>query len=136
MWVFLTGGAINFAAKTARDFAGRRCHGLCPLCGLAAAFMRAHACGALPPSSIQLGSELGNCACEVAFVWHRKVLLGATSLDLFAVQLGGATALLPIYARGILHAGPEGLQRFLQAPTCFTSITKMRRGHYALAAVE
>jgi hypothetical protein len=38
-----------------------------------------------------------------AFVWHRKVLLGATSLDLFAVLLGGATALLPIYARDILH---------------------------------
>jgi predicted MFS family arabinose efflux permease len=43
------------------------------------------------------------------FVWHRKVLLGATSLDLFAVLLGGATALLPIYARDILHIGPMGL---------------------------
>ncbi|TRZ89201.1 MAG: MFS transporter, partial [Rhodocyclaceae bacterium] len=39
----------------------------------------------------------------VAFVWQRKVLLGAISLDLFAVLLGGATALLPIYARDILH---------------------------------
>lgn len=50
------------------------------------------------------------------FVWHRKVLLGATSLDLFAVLLGGATALLPIYARDILHTGPIGLGVLRSAP--------------------
>jgi MFS family permease len=52
----------------------------------------------------------------VAFVWQRKVLLGATSLDLFAVLLGGATALLPIYARDILHTGPAGLGVLRAAP--------------------
>lgn len=52
----------------------------------------------------------------VAFVWQRKVLLGATSLDLFAVLLGGATALLPIYARDILHTGPAGLGLLRAAP--------------------
>lgn len=52
----------------------------------------------------------------VAFVWRRKVLLGATSLDLFAVLLGGATALLPIYARDILHVGPQGLGLLRGAP--------------------
>ena len=50
------------------------------------------------------------------FVWERKVLLGATSLDLFAVLLGGATALLPIYARDILHTGPIGLGVLRAAP--------------------
>jgi MFS family permease len=50
------------------------------------------------------------------FVWQRKVLLGAISLDLFAVLLGGATALLPIYARDILHTGPEGLGLLRAAP--------------------
>ena len=50
------------------------------------------------------------------FVWSRKVLLGAISLDLFAVLLGGATALLPIYARDILHTGPEGLGLLRAAP--------------------
>ena len=50
------------------------------------------------------------------FVWERKVLLGATTLDLFAVLLGGATALLPIYARDILHTGPEGLGLLRAAP--------------------
>ncbi|TRZ69722.1 MAG: MFS transporter [Rhodocyclaceae bacterium] len=52
----------------------------------------------------------------VAFVWQRKVLLGALSLDLFAVLLGGATALLPIYARDILHTGPVGLGLLRAAP--------------------
>jgi MFS family permease len=45
----------------------------------------------------------------VNFVRHRPVVLGAISLDLFAVLLGGATALLPVFARDILHVGPEGL---------------------------
>ncbi|MFM7802151.1 MAG: MFS transporter [Limnohabitans sp.] len=52
----------------------------------------------------------------VAFVWQRKVLLGAISLDLFAVLLGGATALLPIFARDILHVGPDGLGLLRAAP--------------------
>lgn len=51
------------------------------------------------------------------FVWHQKVLLGALSLDLFAVLLGGATALLPLYARDILHTGPEGLGVLRAAPS-------------------
>lgn len=43
------------------------------------------------------------------FIWDRPVVLGTISLDLAAVLLGGATALLPIYARDILHTGPWGL---------------------------
>jgi len=52
----------------------------------------------------------------VAFVWNRKVILGAVSLDLFAVLLGGATALLPIFAKDILHTGPWGLGLLRGAP--------------------
>ena len=52
----------------------------------------------------------------VAFVWHQKVILGAVSLDLFAVLLGGATALLPIFAKDILHTGPWGLGLLRGAP--------------------
>jgi hypothetical protein len=44
------------------------------------------------------------------------VVLGAISLDLFAVLLGGATALLPVYARDILHVGPVGLGFLRSAP--------------------
>ena len=52
----------------------------------------------------------------LGFVWREKLLLGAISLDLFAVLLGGAVALLPIYARDILHAGPTGLGFLRSAP--------------------
>jgi MFS family permease len=45
----------------------------------------------------------------IGFIRANQVLLGAISLDLFAVLLGGATALLPIYAEEILHVGPQGL---------------------------
>lgn len=50
----------------------------------------------------------------IQFIWQRKVVLGAISLDLFSVLLGGATALLPIYAEQILHVGAVGLG-FLRA---------------------
>jgi len=43
------------------------------------------------------------------FIFSQRVLLGVITLDLFAVLLGGATALLPIFARDILRAGPDGL---------------------------
>ena len=41
------------------------------------------------------------------YVRHNRLVLGAISLDLFAVLLGGATAMLPVFARDVLHAGPE-----------------------------
>ena len=43
------------------------------------------------------------------FVWRERFQLGCITLDLFAVLLGGATALMPVFARDILHVGPEGL---------------------------
>jgi MFS family permease len=50
------------------------------------------------------------------FIWRHKVVLGAISLDLFAVLLGGATALLPIFAKDVLHTGPWGLGLLRGAP--------------------
>ena len=50
------------------------------------------------------------------FIWQQKLILGAISLDLFAVLLGGAVALLPVYAREILHTGPWGLGLLRAAP--------------------
>lgn len=80
----------------------------------------------------------------VSFVWQRKLLLGAISLDLFAVLLGGATALLPIYARDILNAGPVGLGLLRSAPAVGAlamslALTRWplerRVGHWLLTAV-
>jgi MFS family permease len=50
------------------------------------------------------------------FVWKKKVILGAVSLDLFAVLFGGAVALLPAYASDILHVGPDGFGWLRAAP--------------------
>lgn len=50
------------------------------------------------------------------YVRGNKLVLGAISLDLFAVLLGGATAMLPVFARDILHAGPTGLGHLRAAP--------------------
>ena len=50
------------------------------------------------------------------YIWQRKLVLGVISLDLFAVLLGGAVALLPVYARDILRTGPWGLGLLRTAP--------------------
>lgn len=80
----------------------------------------------------------------VRFIWHHKLLLGATSLDLFAVLLGGATALLPIYARDILHTGSVGLGLLRSAPAAGALLMSIvmvrwplhrRVGHRLLTAV-
>jgi MFS family permease len=50
------------------------------------------------------------------YVWKSRPLLGSISLDLFVVLLGGATALLPIFAHDLLHTGPQGLGALRSAP--------------------
>ncbi len=57
------------------------------------------------------------------FIWKQKVILGAISLDLFAVLMGGVIALLPIYAEEILMLGPEGLGWLRAAPGIGAIIT-------------
>jgi MFS family permease len=52
----------------------------------------------------------------ISYIWNHKIVLGSISLDLFAVLLGGAVALLPVYAREILHTGPWGLGILRSAP--------------------
>jgi len=59
---------------------------------------------------------LASVFAGVAFIGRRPVMLGTISLDLFAELLGGATALLPIYARDILHAGPWSLGLLRASP--------------------
>src|SRR5262249_57010562 len=68
----------------------------------------------------------------VGFIWSRRVLLGTMSLDLFAVLLGGATALLPVYARDILGTGPVGLGVLRSAPAVGALATSIFLAHYPL----
>lgn len=66
------------------------------------------------------------------FIWNKKLILGAISLDLFAVMLGGAVALLPVYAREILHTGPWGLGLLRTAPGVGAGIMAIVLAHWPL----
>lgn len=68
----------------------------------------------------------------VEFVRSRPVVLGAISLDLFAVLLGGAVALLPAYAKDILHAGPQGLGLLRSAPALGAALMAITFGRRPL----
>lgn len=62
------------------------------------------------------GVSAGSLFAGFRYIWHEKVVFGAISLDMFAVLLGGAVALLPVYARDILELGPWGLGMLRAAP--------------------
>jgi MFS family permease len=70
----------------------------------------------------------------IVFVRQHKAVLGAISLDLFAVLLGGATALLPIYARDILATGPSGLGLLRSAPAVGALSASLWLARHPLAA--
>ncbi|MGE5725703.1 MAG: MFS transporter [Acidobacteriota bacterium] len=66
------------------------------------------------------------------YVWQQKLILGSISLDMFAVLLGGAVALLPVYAREILHTGPWGLGLLRSAPGVGAGIMALLLAHRPL----
>jgi MFS family permease len=66
------------------------------------------------------------------FIWREKLILGAITLDLFAVLLGGAVALLPVYAREILHTGPWGLGLLRTAPGVGAAVMAVALAHRPL----
>ncbi len=68
----------------------------------------------------------------IHFIRERPTILGAISLDLFAVLLGGAVALLPIYARDVFHTGPWGLGLLRAAPAVGALLMSVWLGHHPL----
>ena len=68
----------------------------------------------------------------VRFVWARPIVLGAISLDLFAVLLGGAVALLPVFARDVLHTGPLGLGLLRSAPAAGAALMAFTLGRFPI----
>ena len=66
------------------------------------------------------------------YIWRKKLILGAISLDLFAVLLGGAVALLPVYAKEILHTGPWGLGLLRTAPGVGAALMALLLAHRPL----
>jgi MFS family permease len=67
------------------------------------------------------------------FVWRRKPVLGAISLDLFAVLFGGATALLPAFTKDVLHAGPDVFGYLRAAPGVGAGLTALWLTHRPVA---
>jgi MFS family permease len=69
------------------------------------------------------GSKMTMLKEGMVYIWSNKVILGAISLDLFAVLLGGAIALMPIYVKDILHAGPQAFGILRASPAIGAIIT-------------
>ncbi|HEU5481524.1 MAG TPA: MFS transporter [Sphingomicrobium sp.] len=79
--------------------------------------------GRVPRTVIEPGKPLRRMVEGLAYVRGNRLVLGAITLDLFAVLLGGATAMLPLYARDILHVGVEGLGPLRAAPAVGATLT-------------
>lgn len=83
--------------------------------------------GPIPPR-LTAGNRASPIAQSIEgfrYIRQNKLVLGAISLDLFAVLLGGATAMLPIFARDILHVGAEGLGHLRAAPALGSAATAL-----------
>lgn len=70
----------------------------------------------------QPGSRVELIKEGLSYVWNNKIVFGSISLDLFAVILGGATALLPVFAKDVLHIGPGGFGLLRAAPAIGASL--------------
>jgi MFS family permease len=85
-----------------------------------------------PPSAARERASWATLLAGLFFIRSRPVVLGAISLDLFAVLLGGATALLPIYAKDILHVGPAGLGLLRSMPAVGALLMALLLAHRPL----
>jgi MFS family permease len=75
------------------------------------------------------GASVERLIAGVKYVYHTKVLLAAVTLDMFAVLLGGATMLLPVFAKDILHVGPTGLGWMMAAPAAGAVVMAFALAH-------
>ena len=107
-------------------------YAVCTLCFAAAGLGTAMLGGRRLVRQITESSAAKRVIEGIRFVRRRPVVLGAISLDLFAVLLGGATALLPVYARDILHVGPVGLGVLRSAPAVGAALIAFSLGRRPL----
>lgn len=118
----VTQGTTAFHMSTiAGPMAGGLLYGILPELAYGASFLLLAVAAILvaliprPPQARSMGhATWGSMVAGFRYIWTEKVVLGAISLDLFAVLLGGAAALMPVYARDVLDVGPVGLG-FLRA---------------------
>jgi MFS family permease len=100
------GGVVYALAETRIGHAAALVYGLSCALMLIGALMTA-CIARRPPAATRSALSWSYILQGLSFIWHRKTVLGAISLDLFAVLFGGASALLPAYTTEVLHAGPE-----------------------------
>jgi MFS family permease len=74
------------------------------------------------PQALQTASRIALMKEGLGYVWRQKIVFGSISLDLVAVLLGGATALLPVFARDILNVGAQGFGVLRAAPAVGAAI--------------
>lgn len=135
---FATAVTFNASAWQSSSILGPAVGGLLYALGPAVVFSASATCFALssllistvtrPTQDESVPRErptLESLLAGVRFISSRPVILGAISLDLFAVLLGGAVALLPVYARDILHTGPWGLGLLRSMPAAGALVTTL-----------
>jgi MFS family permease len=81
--------------------------------------------GPIPRAPLKAGSPLQQMADGLSYVRRNRLVFGAITLDLFAVLLGGVTAMLPVYARDILEVGADGLGPLRAAPAIGATLTAL-----------
>ena len=122
---FVRAQALTTSVRAVVTIAGPALGGVLIAVGLPFAFLAAAASyglaalafSVLTPRATPDGTLEPGAAIEgIRFIFGHPVILGAISLDLFAVLFGGATALLPVYATQILHVGPVGFGALRSAP--------------------
>ena len=112
-------GAFLFAAGT------RRCLTSPPPCLFGASLVALFMIGPVPLPPRSDASPWAQVVEGLGYVRRNRIVLGAISLDLFAVLLGGATAMLPVFARDVLHVGVEGLGPLRAAPAFGAALTAL-----------
>ncbi len=88
--------------------------------------------GRVPQTNRASETSLSTLFAGFRFIRKERIVLGAISLDLFAVLLGGAVALMPIYASDILHAGPTGLGLLRAAPGIGAVVMALYLGRFGI----
>ncbi len=101
---------------------GRNVYAVCAVLSLGAAMLVA-SMHVRSIARIKHAPSWSSALAGVRYVWNKKIVLGAISLDLFAVLLGGAVALLPIFANDILFVGPWGMGLLRSAPAVGAALT-------------
>jgi MFS family permease len=106
---------------------------LCAACAYLSAFILFGSLRVIPQARAAVNKASGVVLEGLKYIWRTKLILGASSLDLFAVLLGGAVALLPVYAREILHVGATGLGILRAAPGVGAVLTSLALARWPLS---